>query len=129
MAHPNEDLLRRGYAAFAAGDIETVLGIFADDIVWHVGGENHLAGDYRGHDEVLGFLGQTMAVSGGTFRLELHDVLANDSHGTVLCTAYGERDAIRMAAREVHIWHLAGGKATEFWAFIEDPAEVDEFFG
>jgi ketosteroid isomerase-like protein len=37
MAHPNEDLLRRGYEAFAAGDINTVLAIFSDDIAWHVG--------------------------------------------------------------------------------------------
>jgi hypothetical protein len=37
MAHPNEDLLRRGYEAFGAGDIDTVLGIFDHGIVWHVG--------------------------------------------------------------------------------------------
>jgi uncharacterized protein len=129
MAHPNEDLLRRGYAAFAAGDIESVLGILADDIVWHIGGASQLAGDYRGHQEVLGFLGRVVEITGGTFRLEIHDVLANDSHGTVLCTAYGTRDEISIAAREVHIWHVADGKATEFWSFIEDPAEVDALFG
>jgi uncharacterized protein len=129
MAHPNEDLLRRGYEAFGAGDIETVMALFADDIVWHVGGSSQLAGDYRGHDEVMGFFGRLMEVSGGTFRLEIHDVLANDQHGTVLVTAYGERDGMTIAAREVNIWHLADGKATEFWAFIENPAELDEFFG
>ena len=33
MAHPNEELLRRGYEAFAAGDMDTVLSIFHPDIV------------------------------------------------------------------------------------------------
>jgi ketosteroid isomerase-like protein len=129
MAHPNEDLLRRGYEAFGLGDIETVMALFADDIVWHVGGSNQLAGDYRGHEEVMGFFGRLMDVSGGTFRLDVHDVLANDEHGTVLVTAYGNHEGKTLAAREVNIWHLAGGKATEFWAFVENDAEVDEFFG
>jgi len=29
----------------------------------------------------------------------------------------------------VNIWHLANGKATEFWIFAEDQDAVDEFFG
>ena len=35
MAHPNEDLLRRGYDAFGTGDMETLAALLADDIVWH----------------------------------------------------------------------------------------------
>jgi uncharacterized protein len=129
MAHPNEDLLRRGYAAFEAGDMETVLGLFADDILWHISGESQLAGDYRGHAEVMGFFGRLFEVTSGTFRLEVHDVLANDTHGTVLVTAHGEREGHRLAMREVNIWHFADGKCTEFWAFAEDSAELDRFFG
>jgi ketosteroid isomerase-like protein len=37
MAHPNEDLLRRGYQAFSTGDMDTVLSLMADDIAWHLG--------------------------------------------------------------------------------------------
>ncbi len=129
MAHPNEDLLRRGYAAFGAGDVDAVLSLFADDIVWHSGGVNQLAGDYRGHEEVMGFFGRLMEVTGGTFRMEIHDVLAGDQHGAVLVTAHGEREGQTLAMREVDVWHLAGGKATEFWAFPEDSAELDRFFG
>jgi ketosteroid isomerase-like protein len=47
----------------------------------------------------------------------------------VLATAYGARDGQQLAAREVNIWHLADGQATEFWAFAEDQAAVDRFFG
>lgn len=129
MTHPNEDLLRRGYAAFGTGDMDTVMSVLADDISWHVGGSSQIAGDYHGHQEVMGFFGKLFELSGGTFRLEVHDVLANDQHGTVLVTAYAERDGKTIAAREVNIWHLADGQATEFWAFVEDQAELDEFFG
>ena len=36
MAHPNEELIRGGYEAFAKGDLAEVLKRFADDIAWHV---------------------------------------------------------------------------------------------
>jgi ketosteroid isomerase-like protein len=102
--------------------------VFADDIAWHVGGSNQTSGEYHGHQEVMGFFVKLMELSGGSFRLDVHDILANDTHGAVLATAYGERDGQKLAAREVNIWHLADGKATEFWAFAEDQAVIDRFF-
>jgi len=128
MAHPNEDLLRRGYTAFAAADLDTVFSLFADDIVWHNGGSNQLSGDLRGHQEIMGFFGKLIELTGGTFRLDLHDVLANDTHGVVLVTAHAERDGQPVSVREANIWHLADGKATEFWVFPEDTAELDRMF-
>ncbi len=129
MANPNEELLRRGYEAFASGDMDTVLALFSDDITWHVGGSNQLSGDYHGPQEVMGFFGRLIEVTGGTFRLDVHDVLANDTHGAVLVTAYGQRDGRALAMREVNVWHLSEGKATEFWALADDTAELDRFFG
>jgi hypothetical protein len=129
MAHPNEDLLRRGYAAFAAGDLDTVFGLLADDMVWHNGGSNQLSGDYRGHQAIMGMFGKLMEVTGGTFRTDIHDVLANDTHGTVLTTVHVERDGQVVSSREVDIWHLADGKGTEFWTFPEDSVVLDKMFG
>jgi ketosteroid isomerase-like protein len=126
MTHLNEDLLRRGYAAFGAGDMETVFGLFADDMVWHNGGSNQLTGDYRGHDAIMGMFGKLLEVTGGTLRLDVHDILANDTHGAVLVTAHAERDGQPMAVREVNVWHVHDGKATEFWVFAEDSAELDK---
>ena len=128
MTHPNEDLLRRGYAAFATGDLDTVFSLFSDDIVWHNGGTNQLTGDYRGHEAVMGMFGQLIEVTGGTLQLDIHDVLVNDTHGAVLVTARAERDGQPIAVREVNIWHLADGKATEFWVFPEDSAELNKMF-
>src|SRR5439155_12616958 len=92
MAHPNEDLARKGYAAFSGGDMATLNDLFADDIVWHVGGRTPIAGDYAGKDAVFGFFAKTMEMTGGTFRLDLHDLLANDEHVVALVTATGQRE-------------------------------------
>jgi uncharacterized protein len=127
--HPNAELFKSGYAAFQAGDLEKVRSLFADDIVWHVGGSSQIAGDYGGHQEVLGFFGKLAELSGGTFRVDIHDLLANDVHGVALVTARAERDDQRLDAREANIFHLADGKVTEFWAFIEDQEAADKFFG
>ena len=129
MTHPNEDLLRRGYEAFGSGDINTVLALLDADIAWHAGGSNQTSGDYRGHQEVMGYLGKLMELSGGSFHLDIHDIVANDTHGVALVITHGERDGQTMAVRAANIWHLADGKATEFWAFAEDQAAIDKFFG
>ncbi|MGI9005145.1 MAG: nuclear transport factor 2 family protein [Streptosporangiaceae bacterium] len=129
MTHPNEDLLRGGYQAFAEGDMNTVLSVLADDIVWHVGGSSQVTGDYRGHQEVMGFFGQLGQLTGGSFRLEIHDILANDTHGVALVTAHGQRDGQDYAIREANIWHLSGGKATEFWSFTDDEPGLDRLLG
>jgi len=76
VAHPNEDLVREGYAAFGRGDIEALQSqFFAPDIRWHFPGRSPFAGDYTGVAEVLGWLGRSAEVSGGTLRVELHDVI------------------------------------------------------
>jgi uncharacterized protein len=62
MAHPNEDLLRRGYEAFGSGDLDTVQALLDDDIVWHSGGSNLITGEYRGLPEVMGTLAEDQAV-------------------------------------------------------------------
>jgi ketosteroid isomerase-like protein len=65
--HVNVPNLRRAYDAFAAKDMATVSELIANDTVWHIGGDSHLAGDYKGKDAVLGFLGKLMERTGGTF--------------------------------------------------------------
>jgi uncharacterized protein len=126
--HPNVDLLRDGYDAFAKGDMDTVRDFFAEDIVWHVPGNNPLSGDYEGHDAVFGFFGKLMAETGGTFRQEIHDVLANDTHGVALVEIHLERGGKTFDGRGVHVMHVVNGKVTEFWNFPENSTLVDEFW-
>jgi uncharacterized protein len=71
--HPNEQLLRREYQAFAAADLETLASIFTDDIVYHIPGRNPLSGAYVGRDEVFSLFRRDRTVS---FESELHDVIA-----------------------------------------------------
>ncbi len=128
MAHPNEDLVRRGFAAFGTGDMATLGELFADDIVWHSGGRNPIAGDYKGKDEVFGFFARLAERAGGTFRVDIHDVLANDEHVVALTTGSAEREGKRLSDDGVQIFHVKDGKVTETWFHPGDQYANDEFW-
>jgi uncharacterized protein len=128
MAHPNEELMRRGYEAFLGGDLAALSELLSDDIVWHAPGRNPLSGTFRGKDEVLGQLAKVMELSGGTFSLEIHDILADDEHAVVLVRATAERNGKRLDDTSVQVWHVADGKATEQWLHPWDLYAADEFW-
>jgi uncharacterized protein len=129
MAHPNEDRFRAGYEAFQTGDMDALRNEYlAPDIVWHSPGNNPLSGTDKGVDEVLANFGKTMELTGGTFRVELHDVLANDEHGVALATVSGERNGKRIEDNYAHVVHFRDGKITESWIHNWDPNKVDELF-
>jgi uncharacterized protein len=52
MPEQNVELIKRGYEAFAAGDVEKVLDLFNDNIEWIEPGESAISGTYRGKGEV-----------------------------------------------------------------------------
>ena len=127
--HDNVERARHAYEAFGKGDMEAVGNFMADDILWHTGGSNVISGDYRGKEAVFGFFGKLMQETGGTFKSEVHDILANDAHGAVMVTNTAERKGKRIEWRSVNITHSdQQGRVTEFWAFPENSQELDEFF-
>ena len=128
MTHPNAELLRGGYDAFAKGDIPTVLGIFAEDIAWHVPGRSPLSGDYRGHQEVVGFFAKAMELSGGTLRVEADEILADGERIIALTTVSAERDGRSWSSPEVHVWRVQDGRAITFREFQGDQEAEDRFW-
>jgi ketosteroid isomerase-like protein len=130
MPHVNEEFVREGYAKFATGDIEALKSqFFAPEIAWHFPGHNPFSGDVEGVDAVLAWLGRSVQATGGTFRLELHDVLANDEHAVALVTATAQRDGGRsLDDNSVQVFHIADGKVTEVWTYPADQDASDAFW-
>lgn len=126
--HPNAELLRRGYQAFASGDMAALDALFADDVVWHVSGRSSMAGDYKGKEQVFGQFGQLMERTGGTFKLDTHDIVAGDGHGVALSAATASREGRSLNVRNVDIFHVKDGRVTEMWSTSLDPYETDEFW-
>jgi ketosteroid isomerase-like protein len=58
VASENVEIAKKAYDAYAAGDVETALTTFDDDIEWSIPGNSTLSGDYRGKDKFMELLGK-----------------------------------------------------------------------
>ena len=124
----NATLILSGYEAFARGDIDGALAAFAEDILWHVPGRGPLSGDYHGHAQVLEFFGHFMRLSGGTFRIQLDEILAKRDRVVALCTESAQRGGRNWSSPQVHVWTVKNGRATVFWQYQGDQQSEDEFW-
>ena len=100
----------------------------AEDTRYHVPGRGPLAGDYEGAAQVIELFRRPFELSGGTVRLTLHDVLANNEHAVALYTVRAERAGRQLEDNQVQIVHTHDGKATESWLHLTDIYFGDEFW-
>ena len=122
--------LRRGYEAFQTGNLDLLRDeLFAPDIAWHNPGRNILSGDYKGVEAVIAMFVKQFEETGGTFAVELHDVLGSEDHAVALGTATAERNGKSLSEPYAHVCHFEGDKLTEAWIMQFDPYKGDELFG
>ena len=125
----NADLVRGGYAAFAAGDIPTVLGLLADDVVWSTPDSIRFGGVYRSPQGALEFftnLSQNFAelhVEPDRFIEAGDTVVVTGRHRGRTVTGNDFQDVAW-----VHTWTLRDGKATSFTEVL-DSARIVEALG
>jgi hypothetical protein len=129
VEHPNEYLVRNLFDAFQRGDVVTIFASMAEDAVWHFPGrKGRLAGDHKGREAIFAFLAQPAALTGGKFTVELIDVLANDENAVAIYHAIGERDGRELNNPTCLRMRIKGGKIVEFWEFVWDVYQDDEFW-
>jgi ketosteroid isomerase-like protein len=121
-------LFGRGRIASAWRDPAALTELIADDVTWHARGVGPLSGDYHGRDEVFAFFGRLAQQTAGTFRLDVHDVLANDEHAVALCTLSASRGTKSVETPVANVSHIRDGKVTEFWGATTDPQASIDFW-
>ena len=124
----NEDVVRRIFAAFEKKDGFKLRGLFAQDAVWHVPGENVMAGTYRGREAIFGFLGRLPKETGGTYASRLIDVLASDERAAALYRASGTRHGRQLDLDQLLLFRIDGGLVREVLALPSDPAAFEAFW-
>lgn len=123
-----ESLIRRTYQDFETVDLDLLRVVMADDVVWHEPGRSRLAGTYKGPEAVLGFLATLKSESGGTFKIEVLDVLSKPERVVVLQRETANRvgkDLNVIVAVEFEIHHE---KITEVTVYQADGYLFDEFW-
>lgn len=127
-AQEDAGLVRRGYEAFGAGDMDTLRGLFTDDAVWHLGGSGGLSGDKQGLDAILAYFGELFTRSDGTIRVDLDDLIGGDHHTVGFQRVHAERNGAAIDQRAVLVFALTDGKVTEVHEFPEDTAKASDFW-
>jgi ketosteroid isomerase-like protein len=119
MTHENEKLARELYAAFAQGDLEAVLAMCDDGIVFDVPGRAPISGRHTKAD--FGeWIGQVMQISGGTFQEDVLDVLVSDERVLVVLDHHFEKNGTPVQYHTAHLWRLKDGRFTEFRELPDD---------
>jgi uncharacterized protein len=128
-AAENLDIVRRGYAAFSAGDMDTLTALFKPDIVHSVPGTNQLAGDHKGTQEVLTMYGSIFELSDGTANIELEDVLSDGADRVIaIHKSTATRNGVTRSARDALLFTIENGKVASIQDFFADLAEEDNFW-
>ena len=128
--HPNVQLMKKVYAAFTVGDLETAASYWTDDCVHHYPGRSELAGSHRGIDEATKFAQRMGELTQGNIQMEILDIGASDRHAFALVkTSYGKPDGALVTDMPfVNIARVEEGKIAEFWTYPGDQYVIDEFW-
>ena len=127
--HPNATLIRNLFKAFREQDIAAIQDVISNDTVWHFPGRTGpLAGAHQGLAGIFKFLAGVTELTGGTFNLEIEDVLANDDRAVAFFRGHGTRNGRELDNPTCLKILLKDGKATEIWEFVWNLYEVDEFW-
>jgi ketosteroid isomerase-like protein len=110
------DLVRRGYEAFGAGDMDTLRGLFAEDAVWHLGGS------------ILAYFGELFTRSDGTIKVDLDDLIGGENHTVGFQRVHAQRNGAAIDQRTVIVFALKDGKVSEVYEFPEDTAKAADFW-
>ena len=125
----NLDNTRRAYAAFAAGDIETVKSLMHDDVTFVIPGRNPFAGTYSGMDQVVGFFLKIFETTGGTLSQEMICNAEADNGDILVCVRErAQREGRSLDAVQIHRCTVVDGKLKRLQSFSDDNYAADAFW-
>lgn len=117
----NVEIVKKGYEAFSAGDVETLMSLFDDNIEWVQPGESALSGIYRGKAEFGEYLRKlaekALAVRALRFMSEGETVVA-----------FSEVTAGSEMGEDADVYTLRNGKIVHAQIYT-DTAMMERVFG
>ena len=123
--HPNATAYRRTVDAFRARDFTTLRSLIAEDVVWHVPGRSSMAGDVRGLDALVAWLGRANELG---FTIREHDVFGNDEHVCALSYMGVRRPGFVIEIPVTSVFHFRDGRQVERWIYPSDATGWDAIF-
>ena len=130
MNATNQQIVDRFFEAYKKRDMKIVREVMAEDIVWHFPGQNPMAGDKKGLEEVIEFfdiMGKIMMRS----RPEMEKlIMAENDRYFIECqhSKTHREDNNNLEHYSTVLWTIENGKIIEGRHFFADPQGVDKYF-
>jgi len=112
-------------AMYSGGEVNAVRALLTDEIEWHVPGENAIAGDYHGIDEVVDYFHRRRALASNTLRLHPGEILVGDTHVAVLTDGSAIFDGIEHRWSTTGLYRLSGEQIAACWLLPLDQHAFD----
>ena len=116
----NVALARRGFEAFAAGDMNTLTELFHPDANWITAPIGVLGGGHAGRDQIFAMFGKVGAETGGTFRAVPRTFAASGDEVLVHAILAGTRAGRSLDTDEVLRFVIVDGKVREITLYFSD---------
>src|SRR5690242_1028567 len=123
----NFEVVRRAYQAFNEGDGATLTEVFAEDAVWHAGGNNAVSGTFKSRDETFGMFAKLAELTGGTYKVAPTEVTAAGDSVTAHHQATAQREGKSLDMSSTIRFTMADGKIVEATETLSDQATFDAF--
>lgn len=120
-------MLYAAHRAFQTGDVEALFSLMADDVVWHMPGENSLAGSYHGRDEIMRNFGMLQQAV-DTYWAHPLDYFGSDDHVVLIAEVRASKGERNLHTKEAMTWRVENGKLKECWHMCLEPDKWDGFF-
>jgi ketosteroid isomerase-like protein len=123
-------LLQLGHARFNYAKLEHLRLGLDDNVVWYTPGDHPLSGKVVGVEGVLEWMRKSAEVTDGTFRADIHRIVADDEYAVVISTYRGERKGMTLEMPGVQTFRRdpSTDKIVEARIWVYDDVFVNKFW-
>lgn len=111
---------------YQGGELAELRDVLRPDVEWHVPGNNAIAGDYHGLDDVLAYLQRRRELAAATMRMYPRDLLVGEGDRVgVLTDGTATISGVDHAWSTLGLYRLAGDHIAACWLLPLDPIAFD----
>jgi len=125
----DEKVVRILVDAINRRELKPVLKLYAEEVILHCPGKNHIAGEYHGKSGILDFWQKQITLSEGTYNGNVISVFQGENQLVLIMELSITRHGKVYNWRRANHYQLYRNRVVEGWIFESDQHLVDEAFG
>lgn len=113
---------------YAGGDVGELEAVLAADVIWHVPGDNAIAGTYRGIEQVVAYMTRRRDLAERSFTMHPQELLVGTDHVASITDGEVRRHGRVETWSTVGLYAIEAGKVTECRLLPFDQRQFDRIW-